>query len=150
MCDEPALTIEFVCAWVSDAVVLFIGTIQQGSTTGCHFLSRLVDIGARDLACTPIHGLVVGILTAATEVKAHKQIIIILVVENERRLHRIHPSLRPARDRRRLGLRRTKIILRQFHELDAVPERTENQIWAPRVVHNKVGVDGVPVGASGV
>ena len=155
----PIAVGELIDRAVADAVEALVGTYEKGSSAKGEVVAIAVEIGAGDGLATTVGNLVGGILAAAAVVVAHEEIVPVATLEDEGRFDGIVASfdgilafdgdgdladLAMAIDATGYGDRfaeRCAEVRSQLLELDAVPERTPDE-----VVFAEVGVDGVPVG----
>ncbi len=159
MGDEVPLTIgKLIGGAVTDAIVSLVGSDEECAAAIGEVFSVLVKIGACDGGTAAVSGFIGGILASAAVIEAHKEVVPIAALENERSFdgvvsgldsvlsfngNRCLAEFAMAVDATSDGNGFAKTSLEvgiELLDLNAIPERPPNKI-----VFAEVGIDSIPV-----
>lgn len=157
--DEVPLAVgELIGGAVSDAIVAIVGADEKCAAAIGEVFSFTVEIGAHDGGTAAVSGFVGGVLASAAVIEAHKEVVPVAALENERSFdgvvtcldsvlsfngNRYLAEFTMAVDATSDGNGFSKTSLEvgiELLELNAIPERPPNKI-----VFAEVGIDSIPV-----
>ena len=159
MGDEVPLVVgELIGGAVTDAIVALVGADEECAAAIGEVFSFTVKIGACDGGTAAVSSFIGGVLASAAVIEAHKEVVPIAALENERSFDGVvtgFDSVLSFNGNRYLaefamavdatsdgnGFAKTSLEVGiELLDLNAIPERPPNKI-----VFAEVWVDGIPV-----
>ena len=163
MTDEDVLAVKVIGGTMACGFILLLVTLDdECATTLQHVATITVEVRSVNLTTAPHSHTIVALVALAAVVPRHEEVIIAVVLHDERCLNGIGASI--LRRWVRLGFLEVRCIATcdgawlftssdvhgavETYHLDTVPEGAPHQPRLIVVVDDEVGVDGIPVVAS--